>query len=311
MVMTIPIPSLQVKIAGLNLKNPLLPASGTYGYGREFLPFFSPDIFGAVVTKGVSVEPWPGNKPPRIVETPAGMLNAIGLQNPGVESFIREAIPFLRKYLTPVIVNIVGKTIDEYVRVAEILSAYPEIAGFELNISCPNVKEGGIAFGTDPQMAYNVTKAVRAATKLPLIVKLSPNVTDITLIARKVEEAGADALSLINTLLGMAIDVKKRRPVLGNLVGGLSGPAIKPVALRMVWQVYKKVAIPIIGMGGITTATDAIEFIMAGATAVAVGTGNFRDPSTPKKILAGIEEFLVEEKFFDLAKMRGIAQQDF
>lgn len=311
--MTTNTPSLQVKIAGLTLKNPLLPASGTYGYGREYLPFLTPDLFGAVVTKGVSIEPWPGNGPPRIVETPAGMLNAIGLQNPGVESFIREALPFLRNYnnQTPVIVNIVGKTIDEYVQVAEILSVYPEIAGFELNISCPNVKEGGIAFGTDPQMAYSVTKAVRAATKLPLIVKLSPNVTDITIIARRVEEAGADALSLINTLLGMAIDVKKRCPVLGNLVGGLSGPAIKPVALRMVWQVYQKVAIPIIGMGGIVTASDALEFIMAGATAVAVGTGNFRDPLTPKKILAGMEEYLVEEKFVDLSKITGIAQQGF
>jgi dihydroorotate dehydrogenase (NAD+) catalytic subunit len=302
---------MQVKIAGLTLKNPLLPASGTYGYGREYLPFFTPDLFGAVVTKGVSLEPWPGNKPPRIVETSAGMLNAIGLQNPGVESFVKDAIPFLRNYHTPIIVNIVGKTVTEYVKVAEILSEQPEITGFELNISCPNIKEGGIAFGTDPEMAYGITKAVRAATKLPLIVKLSPNVTDITLIARRVEEAGADALSMINTLLGMAIDVKKRRPVLGNLVGGLSGPAIKPLALRMVWQVYKKVSIPIIGMGGIITATDALEFIMAGATAVAVGTGNFKDPMTPMKILAGIEEFLVEEKFFDLEKIRGIAHQGF
>jgi dihydroorotate dehydrogenase (NAD+) catalytic subunit len=301
-------PVMQVKLAGLTLKNPLLPASGTYGYGREYLPFFTPDLFGAVVTKGVSMQPWPGNGPPRIAETPAGMLNAIGLQNPGVETFIQEALPFLRNYQTPVIVNIVGKTVDEYVQVAEVLSSYPEIAGFELNISCPNVKEGGIAFGTNPEMAYGVTKAVRAATKLPLIVKLSPNVTDITMIAQRVEAAGADALSLINTLLGMAIDVKKRRPVLGNLVGGLSGPAIKPVALRMVWQVYQKVSIPIIGIGGIVTATDALEFIMAGATAVAVGTGNFKDPLTPMKILAGIEEFLVEEKIFDLAKLRGIAQ---
>jgi dihydroorotate dehydrogenase (NAD+) catalytic subunit len=308
MVMTAPL--MQVKIAGLTLKNPLLPASGTYGYGRVYLPFFSPDLFGAVVTKGVSMQRWPGNVPPRLAETSSGMLNAIGLQNPGVEVFIREAIPFLRDYHTPIIVNIVGKTVDEYVQVAEVLSACPEIAGFELNISCPNVKEGGIAFGTDPEMAYGVTKAVKAATKLPLIVKLSPNVTDITLIARRVEEAGADALSMINTLLGMAIDVKKRRPVLGNIVGGLSGPAIKPVALRMVWQVYQMVAIPIIAMGGIVTATDALEFIMAGATAVAVGTGNFKDPLTPVKILAGIEEFLVEEKFFDLAKLRGIAQQD-
>ena len=192
---------------------------------------------------------------------------------------------------------------------AEILSNYPEIAGFELNISCPNVKEGGIAFGTDPQMAHKITNAVRGVTKLPLIVKLSPNVTDITSIAKSVEDAGADAVSLINTLLGMAIDIKKRRPVLGNVVGGLSGPAIKPVALRMVWQVYSKISIPIIGMGGIVSADDALEFMMAGATAVSVGTGNFKDPLTSKEILAGIEEFLVEEKIPNLAELRGIAHQ--
>ena len=309
--MTFPFVNLEVKIAGLTLKNPLMPASGTYGYGKEYLPFLNPDIFGAIVTKGVATHPWPGNKPPRITETASGMLNAIGLQNPGVESFIQEALPFLRQYHTPVIVNIVGKTIDEYVRVAEVLSSYPEIAGFELNISCPNVKEGGIAFGTDPQMAHKVTKAVRNVTKLPLIVKLSPNVTDITIIAQSVEDAGADAVSLINTLLGMAIDIKKRRPVLGNVVGGLSGPAIKPVALRMVWQVYQKLSLPIIGMGGIVTADDALEFIMAGAAAVAVGTGNFKDPLTPKRILAGIEEFLVEEKISNLAELTGIAHHEF
>lgn len=309
--MTHPFVNMEVKIAGLTLQNPLMPASGTYGYGREYLSFFTPDIFGAVVTKGVATYPWPGNKPPRITETPSGMLNAIGLQNPGVENFIREALPFLHQYRVPVIVNIVGKTIDEYVQVAEILSSYPEISGFELNISCPNVKEGGIAFGTDPQMAHKITKAVRNVTKLPLIVKLSPNVTDITTIAQSVEDAGADAVSLINTLLGMAIDIKNRRPLLGNVVGGLSGPAIKPVALRMVWQVYKKVSIPIIGMGGIVSPDDALEFIMAGATAVAVGTGNFKDPMTPKRILAGIEEFLVEEKISSLAELTGIAHQEF
>ncbi len=302
-------PSLKVQIAGLDFRNPVLPASGTYGYGREYLPFFTPDIFGAVVTKGVSLEPWPGNKPPRITETPAGMLNAIGLQNPGLDVFINEALPFLRNYQVPVIVNIVGKTISDYALVAAKLSEYKEISGFELNISCPNVKEGGIAFGTNPEMAYEITKAVRKVTKHPLIVKLSPNVTDITLIAQKVEEAGADGISMINTLLGMAIDIKKRRPVLGNIVGGLSGPAIKPVALRMVWQVYQKVKIPIIGMGGIVTATDAIEFIMAGATAVAVGTGNFKNPETSLRIIAGIKEFLVEEKLADISMIKGIAQQ--
>ncbi|MGE5582507.1 MAG: dihydroorotate dehydrogenase [Bacillota bacterium] len=303
-------PSLQVKIAGLTLKNPLLPASGTYGYGREYLPFFAPDLFGAVVTKGVSLEPWPGNPPPRIAETPAGMLNAIGLQNPGVQNFIAEALPFLRNFQLPVIVNIVGKTKADYIEVARILSGYPEVSGFELNISCPNIKEGGIAFGTDPRMAYEITKAVRESTKLPLIVKLSPNVTDITAIARRVEEAGADALSMINTLQGMAIDIKNRRPVLGNIMGGLSGPAIKPVALRMVWQVYQKVSLPIIGMGGIVSAADALEFIMAGATAVAVGTGTFKDPFTVKKVIDGIREFLAAENITELSQILGIAHRN-
>lgn len=303
-------PSLQVKIAGLTLKNPLLPASGTYGYGREYLSFFAPDLFGAVVTKGVSLEPWPGNPPPRIAETPAGMLNAIGLQNPGVQNFIAEALPFLRNFQLPVIVNIVGKTKADYIEVARILSGYPEVSGFELNISCPNIKEGGIAFGTDPRMAYEITKAVRESTKLPLIVKLSPNVTDITAIARRVEEAGADALSMINTLQGMAIDIKNRRPVLGNIMGGLSGPAIKPVALRMVWQVYQKVSLPIIGMGGIVSAADALEFIMAGATAVAVGTGTFKDPFTVKKVIDGIREFLAAENITELSQILGIAHRN-
>lgn len=302
-------PSLAVRLGGLELKNPVLPASGTYGYGREYLPFFTPDVLGAVVTKGVALKPWPGNPPPRIYETPAGMLNAIGLQNPGVAHFVAEAIPFLRQYQTPVIVNIVGKTIDEYAAVAGILSGYPEISGFELNISCPNVKEGGIAFGTDPEMAAAVTAAVRKATRRPLIVKLSPNVTDITSIAVRVAEAGADALSLTNTLLGMAIDIRKRRPVLGNTVGGLSGPAIKPVALRMVWQVYQKVSIPIIGMGGIHSATAALEFIMAGATAVAIGTALFQDPLAPVRVIAGIRDFLSEEGISDVTDLIGVAHQ--
>jgi dihydroorotate dehydrogenase (NAD+) catalytic subunit len=300
-------PSMAIEIGGLKLKNPLLPASGTYGYGREYAPFIAPDLFGAVVTKGVSLEPWPGNKPPRIIETPAGMLNAIGLQNPGVDYFIKEALPFLRQYHTPVIVNIVGKTTTEYAKVAEILSEHPEISGFELNISCPNVKEGGIAFGTDPKMAFEVTKRVRAITKLPLIVKLSPNVTDITTVAREVESAGADCISLVNTLLGMAIDLRKKQPVLGNTFGGLSGPAIKPVALRMLWQTYQKVSIPLIGMGGIVSVSDALEFIMAGATAVAVGTGIFKNPGLPGEIIAGIRDYLVEEKIFDIADIKGIA----
>ena len=300
-------PSMEMEIGGLKLKNPVLPASGTYGYGQEYLPFFTPDALGAVVTKGVSLEPWPGNPAPRICETPGGMLNAIGLQNPGVDHFIEEALPFLRIYQTPVIVNIVGKTIAEYAKVAEVLTDYPEVSGFELNISCPNVKEGGIAFGTIPSMAAAVTRAVRKVTPKTLIVKLSPNVTDITEIACQVEAAGADGLSVINTLLGMAIDINKRRPVLGNLVGGLSGPAIKPVALRMVWQTYQKVKIPLIGIGGISTPTDALEFIMAGATAVGVGIGTFKDPLAPIKIIEGIREFLVEEGFTSISELKGLA----
>lgn len=302
-----PQPIMAVEISGLKLKNPVLPASGTYGYGKEYLPFFTPDRLGAVVTKGVSLTPWPGNQTPRIHETPGGMLNAIGLQNPGVGQFIKEAIPFLRRYQTPVIVNIVGRTIEEYAQVAEVLNEQPEVSGFELNISCPNVKEGGIAFGVDPLMAALVTSEVRKKTNKPLIVKLSPNVTDIVTIARHVEDAGADGLSLINTLLGMAIDIRKRKPILANLVGGLSGPAIKPVALRMVWQTFQKVKIPIIGIGGICTASDAIEFIMAGATAVGIGTGIFREPLAPVKIIEGIREFLVEEGFASIAELKGVA----
>lgn len=301
--------ALAIKIGDLALKNPLLPASGTYGYGREYLPFISPDDWGAVVTKGVSSSPWEGNAMPRICETPGGMLNAIGLQNPGVAQFICEAIPFLANFHTPVIVNVVGKSVEEYIDVVSQLTEQKVVSGFELNISCPNIKEGGIAFGTDAVMAAAVTRAVRAATTKPLIVKLSPNVSDIAVIAQAVEAAGADAVSLINTLLGMAIDIRKRRPVLANTFGGLSGPAVKPVALRMVWQVYRAISIPIIGMGGITTAEDAIAFIMAGASAVAIGTALYIDPNTPKNVLAGITAFMQQEGFTNLAEMRGIAQR--
>lgn len=300
---------LTVKIGALTLANPLLPASGTYGYGREYLPFISPDIWGAIVTKGVSTEPWEGNAMPRICETPAGMLNAIGLQNPGVEKFISEAIPFLANYHTPVIVNVVGKSIDDYVAVVRRLTEYSVVSAFELNISCPNIKEGGIAFGTDPTMAATVTGAVRTVTDKPLIVKLSPNVSDITCIALAVEKAGADAISLINTILGMAIDIHHRRPVLANIFGGLSGPAVKPVALRMIWQVYRAVSLPIIGMGGITTAEDALAFIMAGASSVAIGTALYINPNTPAQVLSDISTFMQQEGFHTLAEMRGIAHK--
>lgn len=298
---------LQTNLAGLALKNPLLPASGTYGYGREYLPFFSPDLFGAVVTKGVAPTAWPGNKPPRIYETAAGMLNAIGLQNPGVEQFIAEAIPFLETFATPVIVNVVGKTVADYGAVVARLDGYPAVSGYELNISCPNVKEGGIAFGTDPRAAAEVTATVRRVTSKPLFVKLSPNVTDITVIAEAVEAAGADGVSLINTLLGMAIDIQRRRPVLANVVGGLSGPAVKPVALRMVYQVYRRIKIPIIGMGGIISAEDALEFIMAGASAVAVGTALFHDPLQAGKIIEGLTNFLKEAKVESITELVGAA----
>lgn len=300
---------MSVKIGALTLKNPVLPASGTYGYGREYSSLYPPDVWGAVVTKGVSPVAWPGNNTPRLCETPAGMLNAIGLQNPGVDNFISEALPWLAQYDVPVIVNIVGKSIEEYAAVTARLNECTGVDAFELNISCPNVKEGGIAFGTDPTAAAAVAAAVRRVTDKPLIVKLSPNVTDITCIACAVEAEGADALSIANTLLGMAIDVKKRRPVLANVVGGLSGPAIKPVALRMVWQTYQRVKIPIIGMGGITSATDALEFLMAGASAVAIGTGLYVDPYTPQKVLAGIVEYMVANNFTSIAEITGIAQK--
>ena len=301
--------NMNVQIGSLQLKNPVLPASGTYGYGREYSSLFSPEIWGAVVTKGVSPTAWPGNNTPRICETPGGMLNAIGLQNPGMESFISEALPWLQQFDVPVVVNIVGKSIEEYAAVAARLHECAGVDAFELNISCPNVKEGGIAFGTDPSAAAAVTSAVRRVTNKPLIVKLSPNVTDITLIARAVEAEGADALSITNTLLGMAIDVKTRRPVLANVVGGLSGPAIKPVALRMVWQTYKQVKIPIIGMGGILTANDALEFLMAGASAVAIGTGLYVDPFTPQKVLVGIQEYMTAEGISSVTDITGIAQK--
>lgn len=289
-----PGPDLSVEVAGIQMKNPVMTASGTFGYGREYSRSVDLSQLGAVVVKGTSLNPWPGNPPPRVAETPGGMLNAIGLENPGVDCFIRDHLPWLREFNVPVIVNVVGKTAEEYAEVARRLDSEPGVAGLELNISCPNVKEGGLAFGTDPGMAGEATRAVRGVTRLPLIVKLSPNVTSITDVARAVEEAGADALSLINTLLGMAIDVRTRRPVLENVVGGLSGPAVKPVALRMVWQVAEVTRLPIIGMGGIMTAEDALEFIMAGATAVAIGTATLVNPGATLDVIQGIRGFMEE-----------------
>lgn len=281
---------MSVNIAGLELRNPVMTASGTFASGREYADFVDLARLGALVTKGVSIEPWPGNASPRIAETASGMLNSIGLQNPGVEVFCERDLRWLEGVDVPVIVNVSGHTVGEYVAVIERLEREPRVSGYEVNISCPNVDAGGMTFGTDCVSAAAVTRACRAATARPLLVKLSPNVTDITEIARSVSDAGADALSLVNTLLGMAVDVETFRPKLARVVGGLSGPAIKPVALRMVWQVASAVDVPIIGMGGIMTAEDAIEFLLVGAHAVAVGTGSFVDPTTTMRVVDGLEE---------------------
>ncbi|AOY74863.1 dihydroorotate dehydrogenase [Clostridium formicaceticum] len=297
-------PNLKINIAGIELKNPVMTASGTFGSGREYGEFVDLNKLGAVVVKGVSSTAWKGNPTPRVAETYGGMLNSVGLQNPGVAEFIEKDIPFLRKYDTKIIVNIAGKTVEEYCAVAERLAS-EDVDMLELNISCPNVKEGGVCFGTDPQMAEYVTKEVKKYTKQPLIVKLTPNVTDVTEIARAAVAGGADALSLINTLTGMAIDIHKRKPILANVVGGLSGPAIKPVAVRMVYQVAQAVDIPIIGMGGIMTGEDAVEFLLAGATGVAVGTANFTNPMATMDVLEGIEDYLEQYALQSIEEVRG------
>lgn len=296
-------PDLSTDIGRLKLKNPVMTASGTFGYGQEFAPLFDLNRLGAIVAKGLSLEPAPGNPPPRIVETPCGMLNAIGLENVGLTAFVEQKLPFFKRLKTPVLVNIYGKTVAEYTELARRVDALNEIAGIEVNISCPNVKAGGVAFGVDPSAAYEVVAAVRASTTKPMLVKLSPNVTDIAEIAARVETAGADAVSLINTITGMAVDIENRRPVLANITGGLSGPAIKPVALRMVWQVCQAVKIPVIGIGGIMNATDAIEFLMVGAAAVQVGSANFVNPRASVEIIDGIKAFMVQKK---IAKMSGL-----
>lgn len=285
---------LSVELAGLTLRNPVVTASGTFASGREYADFVDISRLGAVVTKGVSLEPWEGNASPRIAETASGMLNSIGLQNPGLEAFLERDLAWLATQDVPVIVNVSGHSVAEYAAVAERLDEHEAVSALEVNISCPNVDAGGMAFGTDYASAAEVTSAVRAVTSKPVIVKLSPNVTDIAEIARAVEAAGADAVSLINTLLGMAIEASTRRPKLARVVGGLSGPAIKPVALRMVWQVYGAVSVPIVGMGGVMTAEDAVEFLLAGATAVAVGTANFVDPTSVVRIVDGLTEYCRE-----------------
>ncbi len=298
-------PDMSVEIAGIKLRNPVMTASGTFGYGKEFADYMDLEKIGAIITKGLSLRPKAGNPTPRIVETPGGMLNAIGLQNVGIEAFIAEKAPFLRTINTPVIANLYGNTLEEYGELARRLDKVQEVAAVEVNISCPNVKQGGIVFGTDPRAAAEVVAMVREATIKPVIVKLSPNVTDIVVMANACAEAGADALSLINTLTGMAIDLQKRRPVLANVTGGLSGPAIKPVALRMVWQVARAVKLPIIGIGGIMTANDALEFLLAGATAVQIGTANFLDPAAAQTIAMEMERYLADNGIADVKELIG------
>lgn len=299
------LPSLAVSIGGLNLRNPVMPASGTFGYGEEYAPFADLNRLGAVVTKGISLRPRAGNPPPRIMETPAGMLNAVGLQNVGVKAFISEKLPYLKKFDVPVIVNIFGEAVDEYAAVAEALSRAGGVHALEVNISCPNVKKGGIAFGARPESAAEVTAAVRGSTDLPVIVKLTPNVTDIVEIALAAESAGAHALSLINTLLGMSVDVERRVPHLANVTGGLSGPAVRPVAVRMVWQVAGRVKVPVIGVGGIADAAGALEFLIAGASAVQVGTGQFMNPRTILDVIEGIGAYLVRHGMKDVRDLVG------
>ena len=294
----------KVNLAGVELKNPVMEGSGTFGSGAEYSEFVDLNKLGAVVTKGVANVPWPGNPPPRIAETASGMLNAIGLQNPGIDVLIQRDIPFLKQFDTKIIVNVCGKTTEDYLEVVERLGDQP-VDLLEINISCPNVKEGGIAFGQSPKAVEEITKAVKKVAKQPVIMKLSPNVTDITEMAKAAEAGGADVLSLINTLTGMKIDIYKQDFALANKTGGLSGPAIKPIAVRMVYQVANAVNIPIIGMGGIQTGEDAMEFILAGATAVAVGTANFNNPFATEQVAAGIESYMRQMGVDDIRDLIG------
>ncbi len=283
---------LSVRLGRITLKNPVLVASGTFGYGEEYAELINLNELGGIMVKAVTLEPREGNPPPRLAETPAGLLNAIGLENPGVDVFLREKLPFLRRFDTAIIVNIAGEKEKEYLGLAERLNQAKGIDALEVNISCPNVKEKGLIFGTDPERTFSLVKKLGEITDIPLIVKLTPNVTDITEIAQASQEAGAEALSLINTVLGMSIDVETRKPKLGNVTGGLSGPAIRPIAVRMVWETFQKVNLPLIGMGGITNAEDALEFILAGASAVAIGTANFIDPKTALEVIEGIKQYM-------------------
>ncbi len=298
---------LSVTIGSLGMKNPVTTASGTFASGRQYSEFFDLNLLGAITTKGVSEQPWEGNDSPRIAETASGMLNSIGLQNPGVEAFCRGDLAWLAKIGVPIIVNVSGHSAQEYARVIKRLECEDAVGAYEINISCPNVDGGGMAFGLDPKASSEVVTACRAITTRPLIAKLSPNVTDIAEIAKAVEAAGADAVSLINTVLGMAIDIKRRKPVFARKVGGLSGPAIKPIALRMVYETYKAVSIPIVGMGGISTAQDAVEFILAGATAVAIGTANFMNPRAAADVATDLMDWCVKEGIKDINELIGAA----
>ena len=297
----------KVNLAGVELKNPIMEASGTFGSGMEYSEFVDLSRLGAVVTKGVANVPWQGNPTPRIAEVYGGMLNAIGLQNPGIDVFVKRDIPFLKQYDTKIIVNVCGKTTEDYIEVVERLGDEP-VDMLEINISCPNVKEGGIAFGQEPKAVENITREVKKYAKHPVIMKLSPNVTDITVMAKAAEAGGADVLSLINTITGMKIDVERQSFALANKTGGMSGPAVKPVAVRMVYQVANAVKVPIIGMGGIAAAEDALEFILAGATAVSVGTANFFNPTATLDVIKGIEEYMTRHKTEDINELIGIVK---
>ncbi len=299
-------PNLSVRIGKIRLKNPVIVASGTFGFGEEFEEFIPLDYLGAIIPKGISIKPMMGNPPPRIFETEGGILNSIGLQNPGYEEFIQKHFSYLKKIKTHLIINFFGNTQKEYVELSRLLNEVPGISGLEMNISCPNVKQGGIIFGTDPRMTYRLVKAVRKSTDLTLVVKLSPNVTDISLIAKAAEDGGADAVSLVNTFRAMAINIHTLKPELGNVIGGLSGPAIKPIALRMVWEVRQRVSIPVIGMGGIMKAEDAIEFILAGASAVQIGTANLINPKTAIEVISGIRAYLIRHRFSRIQEIIGL-----
>jgi dihydroorotate dehydrogenase (NAD+) catalytic subunit len=298
-------PQMRVDIGGIEIKNPVMTASGTFGYASEFERLVDLNRLGAIIVKGLSLEPSRGNPPPRIVETPCGMLNAIGLENVGLAAFVKNKLPYLRRLETPIFVNIYGTRTEEYAELAARLEDIDGVSGIEVNISCPNVKSGGIAFGAYPNSAAEVVGTIRKQIRKPLMVKLSPNVTDITEIAKSVEAEGADAISLINTITGMAIDIETRRPKIANITGGLSGPAIKPVALRMVWQVAQVVNVPVVGIGGIMTTEDALEFLIAGAAAVQIGTANFINPQATTDIIGGIESFLADRNISDISGIIG------